>query len=277
MRKINLLEPNLFKNEKKYLNQCLKFNEISTYGRFINKFENKVKKISNSKYCVALTSGSVSLYLSLKAININENDIVILPSYTFAATINSVIHSSATPLLFDIDEKTLCLDLESVENFLLNNTFKRGEYIYEKNSKKRIYCIMPVTTFSIVPDLQKIKKISKKFNLKVIIDAASGLGSKFNGKSMENYSDIVIYSFNGNKSYTSGGGGIVSTNQKKYEKSVRLLSTNSKSKHKPYRYKMPGHNFKITNLHAAIGLGQLENINYINKKKKKFRNFILKI
>lgn len=271
MKKISILEPTLFKNEKKYLNDCLRFNEISTYGRFIEKFENKIKYISNSKYCVAAASGSAGLLLALKAIKVKNDDLIITPSYTFAATVNSIIHASAKPILFDINKNDMCIDLKKVDEYLKKKTYKRGNYYYDKKTKQRIYCILPVTTFSIVPNMHKIKEIGKKYNLKIVMDAASALGSKYNNKSLSSYSDLVVYSFNGNKSYTSGGGGAIVTNSSKLANYIRLLSTNAKSKIKPYTYSEAGYNFKITNLHAALGLGQLENFKKINSKKIKIQ------
>jgi perosamine synthetase len=272
MKKISILEPGLFQNEKKYLNLCFKNNEISTYGRYIEKFESRIRFISASKYCVATTSGSTGLFLALKAIKVKKEDLIIAPSYTFAATVNSIIHNSARPLLFDICSENMCIDLNKVSEYLKNKTYLNNDgYYYDKITKKRIYCMMPVTTFSIIPNMQKIKEIGKKYNLKIITDAASALGSKYNNKSISNYSDLVVYSFNGNKSYTSGGGGAVVTNKKNYSNYVKLLSTNAKSTNKPYSYAEPGFNYKITNLHAAIGLGQLENFKKINNKKKKMQ------
>lgn len=276
MNRINILEPNLFKNEKKYLKDCLKYNEISTYGRFIEKFENEVKLVSKAKFSIATTSGSVGLFLALKAININKDDIVITPSYTFAATTNSIIHSSATPLLFDINENDMTIDLNEVYNFLKTKTYKKGHHYFHQKTKKRIYCILPVTTFSIIPNMDEIKRIAKEFNLKIIVDAASAIGSSYNNESLLNYSDIVVYSFNGNKSITSGGGGVVVTNNNKFSKKVSLLSTNAKSKKIPYTYEDIGYNFKITNIHAAIGLGQIENLKKIFGKKQKIQNYYKK-
>ena len=279
MKKFKIIEPKIFNEEKKYILSCIKNNEISTYGRFINKFEKEVAKISSAKHSVALTSGSVGLFLALRAIKIKKSDLVIAPSYTFAATTNAIIHSNATPLLFDIEESTMCIDLKKVLYFLQNNTFKRGKYYYDKKSKKRITCICPVTTFSIVPDLEIIKKLSKKYNIKVIIDAASALTSKFKKKSLAAFSDMVVFSFNGNKSFTSGGGGSVVSNKHSYIKFIKHISTNAKLKKTPYTYSEPGFNFRMTNLHAAIGLGQLKNIVNIKKKKEsinKLYKYLLK-
>jgi perosamine synthetase len=267
MKKINILEPVLFRLEKNYLQDCINYNEISTYGRFIEQFENQIKKISKSRYAVALTSGSAALLLAFKAIGVKKDDLVLTASYTFAATTNAIIHAQAKPVLFDIDPKTFCLDVNKIQKFLEDCTYKKGNYYYEKKTKKRIYCICPVTTFSIVPDLKKLKFIAKKYNLKMIIDAASALGSFYRKESIIKYSDLTVFSFNGNKSYTSGGGGAIATNNKSYADYIKLLSTNAKSKKNPYTYSEPGYNFRITNLHAAIGLGQLKNFNKINKIK----------
>ncbi|MDC3162415.1 DegT/DnrJ/EryC1/StrS family aminotransferase [Candidatus Pelagibacter sp.] len=277
MKKISVFEPTIFKREKIYLQSCISKNEISTYGKFIEKFEKKIQDISSSKYCAAVTSGSVGLFLALKAIKIKKDELVISPSYTFAATTNAIVLANATPILFDIDERSMCIDLNKVKYYLENNTYKKKNYFYDKKTKKKLKAICPVTTFSIVPDLKTVKYLSKKFNLKIIIDAAPALTSKFYKKSLAAYADIVVFSFNGNKTFTCGGGGAVVSNNKSYIEYIKILSTNAKSKSKAYTYNEPAFNFKMTNLHAAVGLGQIENIKLILKKKKKIRKLYQKL
>ena len=133
---IKIYEPYLSKKEKLFLNDAFNKNEISTFGKYSAKFEKKINTISKSKYTVAVTSGSVGLYLSFKTLNVQPEDIILVPSYTFAATINSIIHAGAKPYLFDISKNTFCLDLDEVENFLKKETFKIKKIIILKKIKK---------------------------------------------------------------------------------------------------------------------------------------------
>ncbi len=265
---IKIYEPYLSKKEKLFLNDAFNKNEISTFGKYAAKFEKKINTISKSKYTVAVTSGSVGLYLSFKTLNVQLDDIILVPSYTFAATINSIIHAGAKPYLFDISKNTFCLDLDEVENFLKKETFKIKKNYYYKKNKKKIFALCVVLTFSIVPDLKRINRIAQTYNLKIVLDAACALGSFYNKKSLTSYSDIVVYSFNGNKSFTSGGGGAVCTDKFNIYKKAHLLATNAKKINQNYRYLFPAHNFKISNIHAAIGFGQLTQYQNIIKKKK---------
>jgi len=268
---IKIYEPNLSKKEKYFLNDAFDKNEISTFGQYSVKFEKKINSISKSKYSLAVTSGSVGLYLAYKILNVKKDDIVLAPSYTFAATINAIIHAGCQPYLFDISKDTFCLDLDVVENFLQNETVKiKNNYYYIKN-KKKIFAICVVLTFSIIPDLKRLKQISKKYNLKIVLDAACAFGASYNGESLTVYSDIVVYSFNGNKSFTSGGGGAICTNKLNLFKKSYLLATNAKKNNQMYKYSFPAHNFRISNIHAAIGYGQLTRYQNILKKKKEIQ------
>ena len=204
----------------------------------------------------------------MKCLGIKTNDLVIAPSYTFIATINSIIHSGARPWLFDTKKNELTINLMQIEKALKQNSFKQGKYYYHKKTKQRIFAICPVYTLGHLPDLNKIKKLAKKYNLKIIADAACALGVKYKSQKITKFNDAVCYSFNGNKSITAGGGGAVSLNNKVIYKKIFLMSTNAKIN--TYDHVFPGHNYRITGLHAAIGLGQLINI----KKIQNFKNII---
>jgi perosamine synthetase len=266
----SIIEPSLTNLEKKFLLDAFKKKEISTYGEYPKKLEILISELTKSKYNLSLTSASVALYLAFKILDLKKNDLVITTSYTFAATTSSINHNQAQPLLFDISEKTFCIDLDQLENYLKNKTFKKEGYTFCKKLKKKIHSICVVLTFSIIPDLQKIKKLSKQYNFKIVIDGACAIGSYFKNLPLTQYSDIVVYSFNGNKTLTSGGGGVLSTDKKTYFQQGKLLSTNAKV-NKNYEYLFPAHNFKITNIHAAIGYGQLLRYNNIILKKREYK------
>lgn len=272
--KINLFEPSLFNISKKLLQKCIQRNEISTHSNeIIKKFEKNISNLSGSKHTVAVSSGSVALYLSFKCLGIKLDDLVIMPSYTFIATATSVIHAGGQPWLFDIGKNEITIDLDQVEKALKNETYKKNGVCFHKKTKRRVFAICPVYTLGFLPDLKRIKKISKKYNLKIVGDAACALGSRFKGNKISKYNDAVCYSFNGNKSLTAGGGGAISINNDKLQKNIFLMSTNGKSG--DYYHKIAGHNFRITGIHAALGLGQIINFKKIKKLKEKLtKNYI---
>ena len=265
--RIDLNVPNLSKLEKKILIQALSKNEISTYGSNVKKLETNLINYTGTKYNLAVNSGSSALYLAFVSAGLKKNDIVIMPSYTFAATANSIYHAGGKPWFFDIDKETFCIDIDQIEQALSKKTYQFENNCYLKKNKQRIFGITPVFTFGLLPNLKKLKQISKKYNLKIISDAACALGSKFQNKNHTNFTDISIFSLNGNKSVTAGGGGIISTNTKKIFLKARSLSTNCKLK--DYNYEDIGFNLRITNLHASIALAQLKRFKsiYFNKKR----------
>jgi perosamine synthetase len=264
---IELNIPNISSVEKKIVNEALSKNEISTYGSNIPRLEERLKKYTGSRYNLAVSSGSSGLSLAYLSSGILKNDLIIIPSYTFAATANSVYHAGGLPWFFDIDKDTFCLNIEQLNQVLKKTTFLKNKQCFLKKNKQRIFAITPVFTFGLLPNLKNLKKVAKKYNLKIIADAACALGSKFEDKNHTDYSDVSVFSLNGNKSFTAGGGGIISTNNKKFFLKAKSLATNCKIKN--YTYSGIGFNLRITNLHASIALAQMNRFIEISNKKKK--------
>ncbi len=271
MKSISLFEPNIGSLEKKLVIKSINENQISSYGYFTNLFEKEVKKITLSKYNLATSSGSSALFVAFKSIGIKKDEIVITQSYTFTGTTNAIILNNSIPLLLDIKKDNLNLDLDNLERFLKNDTIKKGKFIYHKTSKKKITCLCLVLTLGVIPDLKRVKRISKMYKLKVVFDAACALGQKYLNKKLTDFCDIAIYSLNGSKNITSGAGGVISTEKFKYYDFAFKFSNNGKILN-AYDYKMIGFNLKMSSLNAALGLGQLKRFNYFLKKKKEIKN-----
>ena len=274
MKKIPLFEPNISNLEKKYVLKSLEKNQISTYGYFKSLFEKKAKSITKSKFNLSTNSGSSALFLALKSLEIGEDEIVLTQSYTFAATTNAIILNKSIPLLLDINLEDLNIDINQLENFLEKKTFRKKKNTFHKQTKKKISCICLVFSLGIIPDLKRIKNISKKYNLKIIFDAACSFGNKFNNNKLSKYCDIATYSFNGNKNFTTGGGGLYSTDIKKYY--LKALSIANNGKVSTYQYQSIGYNLRMPSINAAVGLAQLERFNKIIKKKKTIRDLYKK-
>ncbi|OUU29736.1 MAG: hypothetical protein CBB97_02080 [Candidatus Endolissoclinum sp. TMED37] len=267
--------PFLKGKEKKYLMDCLKSNYVSSVGPFVREFEYKFLKKIGSRYAVACSSGTSALHLSLLSLNIGEGDLVIAPNLTFVATINSIKYVGAEPILIDIDENNGHLDLKLLEDFLLKQCFVKGKNCYHKISKKVIKAIIPVHILGHAVDMLKLRQLSKKFFLQIIEDAAEALGVNYKNKNIGTYGAIGCFSFNGNKTITSGSGGMVVTDSKSLALRIKYLSTQAKDDEKEFIHNEIGYNYRMSNIHAAIGLAQLENLHkYLNLKKKISKNYI---
>jgi perosamine synthetase len=268
MKKIPLFEPNIGNLEKKMVMASLNNNQISTYGYFTDLFIKEVQKITNSKYNLATNSGSAALFLALKSVGVKQDEIVITQSYTFAATTNAIILNHSTPLLLDISLENLNIDFDQLENFFKKETFQKMGFTFHKKTKKKISCICLVLTLGIIPDLKKLNFFKKKYNLKIIFDAACALGNYYEKEKLTKHCDMAIYSFNGNKSFTSGAGGVISTDKARYYHFAKKFANNGKILN-AYSYRMIGFNLNMSSLNAAIGLAQMKRFKKIIQNKKK--------
>ena len=269
-----LHEP-LFKgNEKKYLKKCIETGYVSYIGKYVNTFERKISKYTGSKNAVALVNVTCALHILLKYFNVGINDEVILPSITFVATANSVAYCKALPHFVDIEKETLGICPEKLEEYLKKIAIKKKGYCINKKTGRKIRVLIAVHVFGVPCKILEIKKICKMYNIKLIEDAAGAMGSFLKGKHLGNFSQAGVISFNGNKTITCGGGAVIITENKKLASKIRHLSTTAKKKH-PWEYIHDeiGYNYRMTNLNAAIGCAQLENINRIISAKRK--NFFL--
>jgi perosamine synthetase len=279
-----LHKPYLLKgNEKKYLNECIDSSFVSTSGgKFIERFEKKIKNLTKSKYVISVVNGTSGLHLAIKAIGVMENEEILVPSLTFVGTCNAIIYSNAIPHFVDSSLKTYGIDHDKLDKYLLNNTKIINGYCYNKKSKRKIKAIIVVHLFGHPAKIDSLLTIAKKYKLKIIEDAAESIGSFYKGRHTGTIGDVGVISFNGNKSLTTGGGGAVITDNYSLAKKIKFLSSTSKIKHKyKYIHQGVGYNYRLSNISAALGCAQLEKLNKIVisqrklfiKYKKVFRNF----
>lgn len=273
---IGVNEPYIGGKELKYLKESIKSNELSI-GKFKDKFQNKLKQYCKSKYVTLCSSGTSAIQVALHALGIKENDEIIVPTFTFIATVNAVIYNKGIPIFMDCDDNCN-LDINKFKNFLYENTFKKGNHVFNKKTKRRIFAVIPVHVWGGLVDLSKITGVCKKYNLKIIEDATESLGSKYKIKKLKNKSsgtigDIGCLSFNGNKIITSAGGGAILTKSKKYNKKVSYLINQATDKQFNYIHNNIGYNFRMSNINAAIGLAQLEKISFYIQRKKLINKF----
>lgn len=265
-KKIELYRPFLKGNEKRYLLDAINTNEL-TFGKYLKKFSQIITKITGSKYTIPIQNGTSALFLSLHVLNVKRFDEVLVPSITFIASVNSIRYCGANPVFMDVD-KSGNLDISKTLEFIKFKTIYKNGYTFNKATKKKIVAIILVHTFGNVVNLtNEFLKVCKKRNIKILEDAAESLGSYYILKGKKKHSgtigDIGCISFNGNKIVTSSGGGIILTNNKKYSIKLNYLINQAKSKNIEFIHNEVGYNFRLSNLHAAVVVGQLENLNKI--------------
>lgn len=264
-----LHEPVFTKEDLKHVNSCIKSTYVSTRGDFTNKFEKELTKIVGSKYIVALNSGTAGLELALRTLGIKNNDEVLVPAMTFVASVNSIKFCNAIPHFVDSDISNLGIDINKLYEYLKKNTYKKRNYLYNKNTGRRIFAIMPVHIFGMPGDIKEIIKLAKNFNLKVVEDATEALGSKLHDKQMGTYGDIGVLSFNANKIITTGGGGALILNKKKYYKRALHLSSTAKIKHRwLLKHNEIGWNIRMPAINASLGYHKLKNFSKILTQKR---------
>lgn len=268
---IPLSVPNLKGNELKYVTQAVESEWVSTAGKYVELFESRIMEYVHSFGAVSCQNGTSGLHTALLAANVLNEDAVIVPTLTFIAAVNPVKYVGAEPIFMDCDE-SLCLDPQKLEEYCEKEcSFTQGNLI-DNATGKHIKALLVVHVFGNMADMEAIMPIAQKYNLTVIEDATEALGTyylsgKFQGKFAGTIGDIGVYSFNGNKIITTGGGGMIVSNNKEHLARAKHLTTQAKSDELYYTHDEIGYNYRMTNLQAALGLAQLEQLeNFINTK-----------
>jgi aminotransferase in exopolysaccharide biosynthesis len=261
--------PEFLGNEKKYLAACIDTKYVSYVGHFVADMESKIKEITGVKHAVALVNGTAALHMLLLSIGIQPGDEIITQSLSFAATAAAIVHAGGTPVFIDVERETLGMSAESLKRFLLENTeIKNGKCI-NKNTGKQIKAVIPMHTFGHPVKIENIKAICDEYSLMLIEDAAESLGSFYRGKHTGTFGKAAILSFNGNKLVTTGGGGMVITDNETIANRVRHLSTTAKCPHRwEFYHDEVGYNLRMPSLNAAVGLAQLECLDTILSNKR---------
>ena len=250
---IPICEPNLCGNEFQYLSDAFTSGWISSQGKYISAFEESFSKFTKSKYSLTTSNGTTALHLILEALGISEGDEVIVPNLTFAATINSIIHAGANPVLVDVNPRTYGLDIDLIKNNITDKT----------------KCIMLVHLYGYPIDIDNILDFAKHNNLLVIEDCAEALGSYVRNNHVGIKSDASAFSFFANKLISTGEGGMAVFKEKNIYEKAKVMRDHGMNKNKKYWHKYIGFNYRMTNMQASIGFAQLENIEkFINAKRK---------
>ena len=269
---IPLSIPHLTGNENKYVSECIETGWISSAGNYVNEFENEIKKFTGAQEAVACMNGTVGLHTALNILDLEKGDLVLTTNLTFVATLNAVSYSGATPILFDINEKTWQIDLDLVEEWILENTIVKEHQgvlgSFTKKTNQRIGAIVPVHVLGGLVDIEKLIHVSSKYHIPILEDSTEALGSTFRGKSAGTFGKIGVFSFNGNKIISTGGGGMLVTDDLELGKRAKHITTTAKTDPLDYFHDEVGYNYRLVNVLAAIGVAQMEQFPKILKKKK---------
>ncbi len=265
-----LHEPLLKGKEINFVSDTIKRNFVSTAGEYVNRFEKAIKKFSKSNHAIAVVNGTQAIFVSLKVLGVRKDDEVLVPALTFVGTVNAISYLGAHPHFIDSSWENFGVNCDKLEKYLSKSAKIIGGRCINRSTGKVIKAIVPVHIFGHPCDIEKVIKISKKFKLAVVEDAAEALGSFHKKKHLGTFGDIGCFSFNGNKIITTGGGGMIITNQAKLAKKIKHLTTTAKIKHKwEYVHDEVGYNFRMPSINAALGLAQLLKLRTFLKAKRK--------
>ncbi|MBF0357837.1 MAG: aminotransferase class I/II-fold pyridoxal phosphate-dependent enzyme [Magnetococcales bacterium] len=268
---IPLAVPDLSGNESRYLEECVTSNFISSVGSFVGRFEEMVANVSGSFRGVATSSGTAGLHAALVAVGVERDDLVILPSLTFIASANAISYCGADPWLFDVERTSWNLDPEQLARRLESDTEIRGGEVIHRPTGRRVAAIMPVYTLGLPADMDRIVAIAREYNLPVVADSAAALGAVDNQRPVGALgADLTVFSFNGNKTLTCGGGGAVVGDDPAQMDLVKHLTTTARYG-SGYDHDRVGFNYRLSNVHAAIGTAQLERIADLVAAKQRIR------
>lgn len=261
---IPLSVPNIKGNELKYVTEAIESEWVSTGGAYITTLERQFSEYLSVENACACQSGSAGLHLCLRALGIDQNDIVLVPTLTFIATINSVMYQKAIPVFFDCDSH-MCISVSQIKEYLEEKCTFDGKMVVDKATGYQVKAIMPVHVFGDRANMEELMDLCNKYNLFVIEDATESLGTRYNtGRYKDKYTGTIghvgVFSFNGNKIITTGGGGMVVSDNKELIDKIRYLSTQAKDDVVYFVHNEFGYNYRMTNLQAALGIGQFERL-----------------
>ena len=256
-------------NEKKYLIDAIDSTFVSSVGKYVNKFESMICSITKTKKAIAVVNGTSGLQVALRLAGVREGDEVLTQALTFVATVNAITYNKAIPVFIDVDLDSMGLSPKALEIFLDKNAEIREDGCYNKKTGNKIAACLPMHTFGFPVHLDELINVCKKWNILIVEDASESLGSYYKEKHTGSFGKFGVFSFNGNKIVTSGGGGVIVTNDEELGSLGKHLTTTAKVPH-PYEFfhDKIGYNFRMPNLNAALACAQLEQLdNYLQKKR----------
>jgi perosamine synthetase len=267
---IPLHEPRFVGNDRKYVMDAIDSTFVSSVGKYVDKFEEMVRDYTGAKYAIATTNGTSALHMSLILAGVKKDELVITQALSFIATCNAISYLHAEPVFVDIDMNTLGLSCDALESFLKSECEIKGSDCYHTNSGKRIGAVVPMHTFGHPVEIDRMVEICARYKVPLVEDAAESIGSKFKNQHTGTFGLLGAFSFNGNKTITCGGGGVITTNDEKLAKLGKHLTTQAKIPHPwDFVHDHIGYNYRLPNLNAALACAQMEMLDeFIFKKRE---------
>ncbi|HZG77696.1 MAG TPA: LegC family aminotransferase [Paenibacillus sp.] len=258
---VPLHEPVFAGNEEAYVVDCIRTGWVSSVGSYVDALERKLEEYTGAKHAIAVVNGTAALHIALLLAGAAEADEVLIPALTFVATANAVSYLGAVPHMVDVESTSLGVDGAKLADYLKDIALVKERACYNQITGRRIHSLVAMHAFGHPADLDVLREVCERFQLKLIEDAAESLGSFYKGRHTGTYGDIAALSFNGNKIVTTGGGGAILTNNEEVGKMAKHLTTTAKLKHRwEYAHDTTGYNYRMPNLNAALGCAQLENL-----------------
>jgi perosamine synthetase len=258
---IPLHEPKFFGNEKQYVGDCIDSTFVSSVGQYVGRFERMLADYTGARHAVATVNGTAALHIALKLAGVVQNDEVITQPLTFIATCNAIAYCGASPIFVDVDRDTLGMSPESLENFLIQYALIKPDGCYNWATGKKIAAVVPMHTFGLPCNIEAIAGICRRYSIPLVEDAAESLGSYHNGRHTGTFGLLGVLSFNGNKTITTGGGGMILTDDEVLAKRAKHLTTTAKVAHAyEFVHDEIGYNYRMPNINAALGCAQMENL-----------------
>ena len=266
---IPLHEPKFVGNEKAYVVDCIDTTFVSSVGKYVDRFEKMMADYTGAKYAVATVNGTAALHIALKLAGVNQGDEVITQALSFVATCNAISYCGAKPVFVDVDRETLGMSPDSLRAFLISETFLSQAGCINARTGKRVAAVVPMHTFGHPCRIDELAKICEEFGIALIEDAAESLGSYYRGKHTGTFGKLAAFSFNGNKTITTGGGGMIITDDEILAKHAKHITTTAKQPH-PYEFIHDeiGYNYRLPNLNAALGCAQMESLPRLLESKR---------
>lgn len=267
---VPLSVPKFSGNEKKYLEECIDTTFVSSVGKFVDRFELDMATYTGAKKAVVCVSGTNALHMAMILVGVERDDEVLTQALTFIATCNAISYIGAHPVFIDVDKETMGLSPIAVKNWLVRNTEIKNGQCYNKNTGRKVKVCIPMHTFGHPVYIEELIHVCEEYHIDVIEDAAESIGSLYKGKHTGTFGKVGAISFNGNKTITTGGGGMMLFNDEELAAKAKHLTTQAKVPHRwEFRHDQIGYNYRMPNINAALGCAQLEKLdNYIKSKRK---------
>ena len=267
---VPLHAPLFIGNEKKYLEECIDTTFVSSVGQFVDRFEADMAAYTGAKKAVVCVSGTNALHMALMLVGVERDDEVLTQALTFIATCNAVSYIGAHPVFIDVDMETLGLSPKAVKGWLIKNAEIKNGVCYNKHTDRRVKACVPMHTFGHPVKIDELVAVCEEWHIELVEDAAESIGSLYKGRHTGTFGKVGAISFNGNKTITTGGGGMLLFQDEELGKLAKHLTTQAKVPHRwAFVHDHIGYNYRMPNINAALGCAQLENIDrYVENKRE---------